>query len=182
MTATPFRILWQILAVAGIPLLGVVDWQTGYELNFFVFYFLPISVGAWFGGLTYSIILSVLSAFTWYGAETLSHHTYSDPLFAVWNTLIRLISFLAIGWAVASMRSALMREQQASAALRQAISQVKVLEGILPICCGCKKIREKDGTWRRLETYIGQHANTTFSHGYCPECEKQALRDAGLSG
>jgi DNA-binding NarL/FixJ family response regulator len=61
------------------------------------------------------------------------------------------------------------------------LSQSKVLETFLPICCECKKIRDKDGSWQRLEKYMGEHSNTTFSHGYCPECAKKALEKAGFT-
>jgi len=43
-------------------------------------------------------------------------------------------------------------------------------EGILPICASCKKIRDEEGTWRRLEAYIHDHTGADFSHSLCPEC------------
>ena len=49
------------------------------------------------------------------------------------------------------------------------IRQIKYLEGFLPICAYCKKIRI-DGTWIPFEQYISDHSDATFTHGYCPEC------------
>ena len=63
----------------------------------------------------------------------------------------------------------------------RSLSEVKVLETFLPICAQCKKIRDQQGLWQHLEVYIGQHANTQFSHGYCPECARKAMSEAGLS-
>ncbi len=57
--------------------------------------------------------------------------------------------------------------------LQQALSEVKVLSGLLPICASCKKIRDDKGYWNRIETYIGKHSNAQFSHGICPECAKK---------
>jgi sigma-B regulation protein RsbU (phosphoserine phosphatase) len=54
--------------------------------------------------------------------------------------------------------------------LEEALAHVKQLQGILPICCYCKKIRNDDKFWERVEDYIGQHADVAFSHGICPEC------------
>ena len=59
------------------------------------------------------------------------------------------------------------------AELRQALSKVRQLEGILPICCFCKKIRDADGEWHVLEQYIGRHSEAQFSHGFCQECAKK---------
>lgn len=167
---------------AAVLLLGVADWGTGYELNFFVFYFVPISVGAWFIGLGGSVILAVMSALAWSAADHFSGHTYSLAIFAVWNATVRLASFLAIGWAVSKMRAALETERKMSEKLRQALSEVKVLETFLPICAQCKKIRNPDGSWQQLEVYIELHSNTQFSHGYCPECARKAMEEAGLTG
>ena len=172
--------LWATITGAGVLVLGLVDWLTGYELNFFLFYFMPVSVGAWFLGLGSSVILAVLSALVWFGADVLSGHVHSSHAYAVWNTTIRLVSFLAIGWSVFSMRHALDREHNTAEALRRTLSEIKVLEAFLPICAQCKKIRNQQGVWQQLEVYIGQHSNTRFSHGYCPECARKAMQEAGL--
>jgi hypothetical protein len=172
--------VWATIAGASVFLLGLVDWLTGYELNFFVFYFVPVSVGAWFLGFGSSVTLSVLSALVWYGADILSGHTYSSSVYDVWNTTVRLVSFLTIGWSVTRMRDLLDREHIAAESLRRALSEVKILEAFLPICAQCKKIRNQQGEWQHLETYIGQHSNTQFSHTYCPECVQKVMEDAGL--
>lgn len=54
--------------------------------------------------------------------------------------------------------------------LNNAMSEVKVLKGLLPICSSCKKIRDDDGYWTQLEAYIDRHSEATFTHGVCPEC------------
>lgn len=54
--------------------------------------------------------------------------------------------------------------------LKEANSKIKLLEGIIPICTQCKKIRDDKGYWDILETYIQKHSEAMFSHGMCPEC------------
>lgn len=54
--------------------------------------------------------------------------------------------------------------------LRQAIADIKTLRGLLPICAGCKKIRDDTGYWQGLEQYLSAHAAVQFSHGLCPDC------------
>jgi DNA-binding response OmpR family regulator len=49
-------------------------------------------------------------------------------------------------------------------------AEVKQLEGLLPICSYCKRIRDEANTWTRVETYISQRTEAAFSHGICPEC------------
>lgn len=57
--------------------------------------------------------------------------------------------------------------------LQTALAQVKTLRGLLPICAGCKKIRDDRGYWRQIESYLSAHADVDFSHGLCPECMKK---------
>jgi hypothetical protein len=54
-------------------------------------------------------------------------------------------------------------------------AQVKRLEGIIPICMYCKKIRDDKKSWQQLEQYISEHSEAMFSHGVCPECSKKLL-------
>lgn len=56
------------------------------------------------------------------------------------------------------------------AELEEALTRVKQLQGLLPICCYCKCIRNDDNYWQRVEEYIGQHSGAQFSHGICPKC------------
>lgn len=51
--------------------------------------------------------------------------------------------------------------------------KMKSLEGILPICSSCKKIRDDKGTWHHIEGYVRDRSEAEFSHGICPECEKK---------
>lgn len=57
--------------------------------------------------------------------------------------------------------------------LEQALSEVKKLSGLLPICASCKKIRDDQGYWTEIEGYIESHSEADFSHGICPECMKK---------
>jgi len=54
--------------------------------------------------------------------------------------------------------------------LEQALQEIKVLRGILPICSRCKKIRDEEGQWHSVESYIKGHSEADFSHLICPEC------------
>ncbi len=54
--------------------------------------------------------------------------------------------------------------------LKNALEQVNLLSGMLPICSSCKKIRDDGGYWQQIEGYISQHSEAEFSHSLCPEC------------
>lgn len=54
--------------------------------------------------------------------------------------------------------------------LQDALANIKVLRGLLPICSHCKKIRDDEGAWHMVEVYVREHSNADFSHSICPEC------------
>lgn len=77
-------------------------------------------------------------------------------------------------------RNDLIREQRDLLArqkeqLEAALAQVKQLEGIIPICSYCKKIRDDHQSWHQLEDYISEHSEALFSHGICPECYAEQM-------
>jgi DNA-binding response OmpR family regulator len=59
--------------------------------------------------------------------------------------------------------------------LELALSKVKLLQGLLPICCYCKKIRDDQNYWRQVEAYIGTHSEAQFTHAICPECREKII-------
>jgi PAS domain S-box-containing protein len=61
--------------------------------------------------------------------------------------------------------------------LQSAAAEIETLSGILPICAGCKQIRDDQGFWNQVEHYIQTHSKVRFSHGFCPECERKYFPD-----
>lgn len=64
--------------------------------------------------------------------------------------------------------------------LEEALQEVKTLSGLLPICAHCKKIKDDNGYWERIEEYFEAHADIDFSHGLCPECAHELYPDIDL--
>lgn len=64
--------------------------------------------------------------------------------------------------------------------LQAAIDEVKTLSGLLPICAGCKRIRDDGGYWNQIERYISNHTKASFSHGICPECAIKFYESEGM--
>jgi len=60
--------------------------------------------------------------------------------------------------------------------VEEALLQVKRLQGLLPICCYCKKIRDDTNYWQQVEHYIADHSEAQFSHGICPECFNRVVK------
>jgi PAS domain S-box-containing protein len=61
--------------------------------------------------------------------------------------------------------------------LQSALDNVKTLQGLIPICASCKKIRDDKGFWNQVEGYISEHTDAKFTHGICPDCAKELYGD-----
>jgi PleD family two-component response regulator len=67
--------------------------------------------------------------------------------------------------------------EEKNQALERQLAEIKHLRGLLPICAGCKRIRDDQGYWEELETYLINHTDVEFTHGFCPECLKKYYPD-----
>ena len=65
--------------------------------------------------------------------------------------------------------------------LQKALSEVKTLRGLIPICAHCKSIRDDKGYWNRIEAYIQQHSDAEFSHSICPDCILKLYPDLDIT-
>ncbi|MFY9814389.1 MAG: response regulator [Dehalococcoidales bacterium] len=61
--------------------------------------------------------------------------------------------------------------------LQEALSKIKTLSGLIPICAWCKKIRDDQGYWHTVEQYVEEHSQAEFTHGMCPDCQKKYMAD-----
>ncbi|MGE3276425.1 MAG: response regulator transcription factor [Vicinamibacterales bacterium] len=78
-----------------------------------------------------------------------------------------LVARVRVGARVVRLQQAL---ADRVAHLQDALSRVKQLQGLLPICSYCKRIRDDRNYWQQVESYIAEHADVQFSHSYCPDC------------
>jgi DNA-binding response OmpR family regulator len=60
--------------------------------------------------------------------------------------------------------------------LELALTNVKLLQGLLPICCYCKKIRNDQNYWEQVDSYISDHSEAQFTHGICPDCRDKIVK------
>jgi len=98
----------------------------------------------------------------------------STSVSPIWVVVFNRLLSLVVVWISASV---LLHRETLRAREENARMRIRVLEGLLPICMSCKKIRDENNQWHQLEGYITNHSEALFSHVYCSECADRAKRE-----
>lgn len=106
-TANQITILSLILVI----LLGAIDYLTGFEISFSIFYMIPIAIGAWYAGNRTGYALCLCSAFSWLVVDMSTNHMYSHPVIPFWNAGVRLSFFSVIAYLLINLNSSMEREK-----------------------------------------------------------------------
>src|SRR5258708_28705132 len=154
-----------LIGLALLVLIGFIDYLTGFELLFSVFYLLEVGLAAWFVGKGFGLLMSVLSVAVWIGGDVAAGARYSNPFVPVWNALILMIFYFIVVWLLTSLR-ALHREletkvRQRTLALSREMAERQRLEGeILKV-----SYREQRRIGHDLHDSLCQHLTATALAG-----------------
>lgn len=145
------------ILAAGVTLL--LDYLSGPFIHFPVLFLIPILFASWNGGKTFGLFLAISMPLVRLVFEIFWDKPWGPSEMAVnlvvQSFVLAIVAFLTDK--VACQHRELKRE-------------VNALEGLLPICSFCKKIRNDKEEWEPIEIYIRSRSDTEFSHGLCPEC------------
>ena len=95
-----------------IIIVGIIDFLTGYELVFSLFYLIPISLVTWLTSRRFGMVMSLVSTIVWFISDVAAGSSYSHPLIYVWNAIIILGFFVIVTYLLSSLRSSLEHEKE----------------------------------------------------------------------
>ena len=107
----------RLVTLGILALIGWLDYITGYEFGFFIFYFIPVAIASWYGGRMPGLVNAVMSAACWYLSDLYTLHHYSKAYFVYWETFMRLASFITTALSVSRIRSLVLNEERMLAEL-----------------------------------------------------------------
>ena len=153
--------MWLALAIVFL----MADYLTGEAIAFPIAFVLPVYLAAWNIRKYWAVVLAVILPLLRLAMVLVWRQTVWPHPADLLNMVIRVLVLLVL--AVITWH------------FREALSEVKMLKGILPICMHCRKIRDENQRWQSLETYLSRHSDTKLSHGLCPKRARKFL-DIGL--
>jgi PAS domain S-box-containing protein len=90
--------------------------------------------------------------------------------FPIFDDRGKLVQFIEYCIDISERKQTTAEREKLIVDLQKAVDDVKTLEGLLPMCAGCKKIRDEKGCWNTIESYLVKHTDAEFTHGLCPDC------------
>jgi hypothetical protein len=141
-------------------LLLIADYFSGPFIQFPVTYLIPVALASWYNGkrwgATFAILLPLVRFYFNMALWTIPWTIVETSL----NCAIRITVLLSFALII----------DRTAKQTRELTKEVNLLEGLLPICSFCKKIRDDSNNWQPMEKYISERTEATFTHGLCPDC------------
>jgi hypothetical protein len=157
--------------------IAVIDFLTGYKLSFSIFYLAPILLITWSVNRTYGLAFAILSGFLWFLVDIATNPLAADLIYPFWNASVRTGFFLSGVFMLDRLKFTFAEQKKLLAELNDSFDQIKTLNGLLPICAWCKKIRDDQGYWHQVDAYIAKHSELKFTHGICPYCRERLEKE-----
>jgi hypothetical protein len=150
------------LAVAGAALFSAVvlwaDWHAGPFIRMPVLFAFPVMLASWRGGIVAGETLAVSLPLAHFAIEPRMPKPW-DLADSLSNMIVLVVAFSLLAFLVFQVDVQRRR--------------IRVLQGLLPVCSFCKRIRTENDSWEQMEAYIRKHSEAEFSHGVCPACAKR---------
>jgi light-regulated signal transduction histidine kinase (bacteriophytochrome) len=119
--------LWLIKAIIFLLVLivGMIDYVTGVEISFSIFYLFPVFLASWFLNIRTGIAISVGSAILWFSADILGGHSYTHPLIPFWNTIARMVMFISFTIIISRLKIAFNQRASLIDKLKMNLEEIK---------------------------------------------------------
>ena len=168
-----------LLSLCGVMLglLGWIDAVAGFDYSLGPFYLVPGVFVAWLTGFRWGISFAVAAALLRLLTETHGSFPLPQSRHLFWDGSVYLMSFVAFSGMTAWVRELMDRRAALIQELQQSLAEVRELKGLLPICAWCKKVRDDEGYWLHVDTYLSSHTKATLTHGICRECRVKEFKE-----
>jgi hypothetical protein len=155
---------------AMLGLLGWVDYITGYELGFFVFYSAPVGIAAWYLGRWPGVGISFAASLAWWLADSYAGAKYSTRFSFYWNNGIHFASFIINAVAIARIKAELDRRHQLAAELEAARRALRTVAALLTACPVCGKPHDRANRVGAVEESQVIQCQAELADALCAHC------------
>ena len=166
-----------------LAVVGGLDYATDTEIQFSVFYFLPIGLAAWFIGPKWALATAVICSVCWWGIDAASGRVYRTEVIELFNYTLRLVAFTVIAIVVSRLCQARDRERRLNdelqatiAELRSSAAEIDALRSEIQRVCAWTNRIQSEGKWMPLDRFLADKLHFKISHGISEEGAEQLRR------
>jgi hypothetical protein len=165
-----------LASLATLSLVSYLDYLTGYQLLFYVFYFIPVALCGWFLRRRMTLILAGLCGISWWIVDKLSGQQYPHEGYRAWNAVICFVAFATIGVVLNRLRATLAEQQRDKDRLRKTLDdlrksteEIRKLQEDLQVVCSWTKRILVNGKWVAIDQFLADKLNFSITHRLSPE-------------
>ena len=180
----PSGTLISVVSLLCLATVSYVDYITGYEFLFIVFYFIPVGVCFWYLGRLATLGMALLSGASWFLVDALSDHHYPQEVIRYWNGFTCLLAFAIIGLVMHHLKQSRDKEQKSRrelektlAELQDSTREIRNLQSQLQVVCAWTQRLRLEGKWVNLDEFLTNKLNLRISHGISPEALAEIKRE-----
>jgi hypothetical protein len=161
-----------------LGVLGWLDYITGYEMSFFVFYSVPVGLAAWYVGWWPAIGVALGATVSWLLADYFGGAKYSAPFFYYWNSTIHFLAFIINAVTIAKIKNDLDRQRALAVELESARENLRTISTLLPVCPACGRPRDRAEGAAEDEAAALARACPELAGALCADCASDGAKAA----
>ena len=170
------KFAWLLTTAALLGVVALLDHLSGMDLQFSVFYFVPIALTAWHLGPKAAMVAAVASSAVWWGVDVAGGRTYRSEIIEVANYTLRLISFVAIAVVFSRLRQARDNQRQLNVRLEATVGELqtsmseidKLRNEMQRVCAWTNRI-QSEGKWVPVDKFLTEKLQLKITHGISEE-------------
>ncbi len=181
-TSKGFQLKVLLASLANLLVLSYLAYLAGHHFLFFIFFFIPVSLCAWYLGRLSVVAMAILTGVAWCVVDILTDHKYPYEVFRYANSFICFLAFAIIGLVVQRLRRGLLEQIEMRRELEKALEEVnrsseavRQLQGQLQVVCAWTKRINVEGRWIALDEFLTKQLHKKISYGVSPEAMQQVL-------
>lgn len=170
------RIKVVLTSLLTLGAVSYVDYATGYEFRFFIFYFIPVGLCGWHLGRLAALGMALLCGVIWFLLDVLTAHYYPHEAIRYWNGFTFFLAFTILGLVLHHLRQSRDKELEARrelerlvAELQESTQEIRKLQSGLQVVCAWTNRIKFEGKWVALDEFLTNTLNVKVSHGISPE-------------
>jgi hypothetical protein len=153
--------------------IGYLDYVSGFKFSLFPLYLIPVIVISWHENIGIVTLSSIMASAIITIKDVHSALGLNKGTYFYWDISIKVLILFLIGYTFWKIRNLMAEKDQLNIRLQQSLTEIQELRQMIPICAWCHSVRNDQGFYEKIETYLSKVTGSQLTHGICPSCTEK---------